>query len=398
MTLQEKLELYGNMILSCHKLYLWTYGAGMQLIGTNCPDAELVNALFSLEGRRERMKHYSEEHRKPIIMANQLGLMWIAVPERDGSAVSRIHVLGPFFVDSISTDSIQQAASKLDMSGEVKLKVMQFLRELPVVNLSRAFEYAIMLYYCIYGETIGVSDMHYLESEPTPKSRRSEGTDRIHGTYEMECEALRLVREGDLNYKEKMTRLAMTGAIGRMSNGDPSRQMKNAVIVCTILFSRAAIDGGLSPEVALTLTDKYLQSIEAARTISELSDVAFTLQEDFVRRVHRVRTRALSSPISECCDYIDLHIEDNITLSALASRLRYSDFYLSRRFKEETGKSIKEYIRLKKLERAKDLLRDNSLTVKEIGERLGFCSQSYFTEQFRREYGATPSRWREICI
>ena len=396
MTLHEKLELYGNMILSCHKLYLWTYGADMQLISTNCPDSALIGALFTLENKCDELRYYSEGHKKPIIMANSFGLMWIAVPERDAQNLSRIYLLGPFFVDSVRTEAIQQSVSRLDMSGEVKLKVMQFLRELPVVGLGHAFEYAIMLYHCIYGETIGVSDMHYLESEPIPEAKNDEARTRVHGTYELEREVLRMVKDGDLNYKEKLSRLAMTGTMGQMSNGDPSRQMKNAVIVCAILFSRAAIDGGLSPEVALTLTDKYFQSIEASRTMSELSEVAFTMQEDFVRRVHRIRSRSLSSPISECCDYIDFHIEENITLEQLSEKVRYSGFYLSRKFKEETGKSIKEYIRLKKLERAKDMLRDNTLTVKEIGERLGFCSQSYLTEQFKREYGATPSQWREI--
>ena len=338
MTLQEKLELYGNMILSCHKLYLWTYGADMQLISTNCPDVSLISALFTLENKCDELRFYSAGHKKPIIMANSFRLMWIAVPERDAQNLSRIYLLGPFFVDSVRTEAIQQSVSRLDMSGEFKLKVMQFLHELPVVGLGHAFEYAIMLYHCIYGETIGVSDMHYLESEPIPEAKNDEARTRVHGTYKLEREVLRMVK----------------GA------------------------------------------DKFFQSIEASRTMSELSEVAFTMQEDFVRRVHRIRSRSLSSPISECCDYIDFHIEENITLEQLSEKVRYSGFYLSRKFKEETGKSIKEYIRLKKLERAKDMLRDNTLTVKEIGERLGFCSQSYLTEQFKREYGATPSQWREI--
>ena len=187
---------------------------------------------------------------------------------------------------------------------------------------------------------------------------------------------VRMVREGDLNYTAHMNRLAVAGRMGKLSNGDPSRQMKNAVLVCVVLFSRAAIEGSVPPEVALTLTDKYFQSIEAARTISELSDISFTMQEDFVRRVHRARTSSLSKPVQECCDYIDLHIEDNITLKELASALRYSDFYLSRKFRGETGKGIKEYIRLKKLEKARDMLTDNSLPVKEIRKTIRMVSSA----------------------
>lgn len=393
MELAEKLELFGNMVLSCHRLYLWTYDLAMRPISTNCPDAALINALFSLEDKRELMLFYSERHTKPIVMSNRYGMMWIAVPEHEGGRLSRVYVLGPFFVDSVSTQTIQDGLGGLDMSANVKLRVTAFLRELPVVTLSRAFEYAIMLHYCVHGESIAVSDIHFLESEPLPEASHSSADHDIHGTWEMEREAIRMVREGNLDYRRRMDRLAMTGSMGKLSNAGQLRQMKNAVLVCIVLFSRAAIEGGLSPEVALTLSDRYFQSAEAARNMSELSEVAYTMQEDYVMRVHKLRTESLSRPVRDACDHIALHLTEELTLESVAAALSYSPSYLSRRFKEETGSGVKEYIRDRRLERAMEML-TSGVSVKDTAEALGFNSMSYFGKSFREKYGKAPSEVR----
>ncbi len=57
-----------------------------------------------------------------------------------------------------------------------------------------------------------------------------------------------------------MNRLAMSGSMGTLAGGNGSRQMKNAVLACIVLFSRAAIEGGLSPKVVMTLTDHFFRA------------------------------------------------------------------------------------------------------------------------------------------
>lgn len=255
-----------------------------------------------------------------------------------------------------------------------------------------------MLHYCITGERIGVSDMNYWDTVSTVSDRSAaKETPDIHGTYEAEQEMLRIVREGDWQrLKAHMNKMSTTGHLGRLSNDDSIRQMQNAVEVCTTLFSRAAIEGGLAPEVSYTITDHYFQQVEACQSIAELTDISLTMQEDFVKRVHRCRTEeGISKPVRTCLDYIDLHLEDELTLPMLARLSGYSDYYVSRRFKKEVGMTPKEYIRKKRLERAKFLLHATQADVQEISERLRFCSHSYFADAFRKEVGMSPTQWRE---
>ena len=200
------------------------------------------------------------------------------------------------------------------------------MRKLPIISLNRIFEYAVMLHFCVTGEKITISDLRYYENTQQSAGLyiQREMPD-AHGTYEGEQEMLRMVREGDLNYQAHMDKLSVTGHLGKLSNGNPLRQMKNTVLVCITLFSRAAIEGGLTPEVSYTLTDYYFQSVEACSAITDLVEIAHTMQADFIGRVHRCRTGNLSRPIRDCCEYISLHLEDKLTLAALAQQTGYTE-------------------------------------------------------------------------
>ena len=396
MELESRLSLFREMVMCCHNLYFWTYDLELNLLDTNCPDVEIVQNMFHMGDGRDTLRAYAADHSQPIIMTNMFGLMWIAIPQHDENAWGRIYILGPFFTSDLSEQILKAALARFKLSEPIYKQAELFLRSLPLLSHNRSYEYAIMLYYCITGERISVSDLYYQESENAEQHTRPavKRTADIHGTYAMEQEMVRMVREGNLNIQKHMDRIAVTGTLGKLSK-DPERQMKNAMLVCIVLFSRAAIEGGLSPEVALTLTDHYFQGVEDCKNMQELQTLSKTMQNDFVMRVHRIRNSAVSRPIQEVCDYIDLHLEENPSLNIISEHTKYSESYLSRKFREEMGVPVGAFIMRRRLERAADLLHDNKLTVKEIGERLKFCSSSNFSRHFKAVYGVVPSEWRE---
>lgn len=336
------------------------------------------------------------EQDTPVIYTNEMGLMWVMTPYFLDNELLRFYILGPFFVDDIPPKSLEAQLNKHNLSVPLRQEFMLFLHKLPVISLSRIFEYAIMLYFCITEKKITVSALRYHENTRKINGEfiQRESMD-AHGTYKGEQEMLRMVREGDLNYQSHMNKMSITGHLGKLSNGDPLRQMKNAVLVCITLFSRAAIEGGLTPEVSYTLTDHYFQSVEACTAITDLVEIAHTMQDDFIQRVHRCRTSSLSQPVRACCEYISLHLEDRLSLSMLARQTGYTENYLSKKFKRETSLTPNEYIRRQRLEQAAFLLRTTQDDVQNISERLQFCSQSYFADHFRRYFGVTPTEYRK---
>lgn len=96
-----------------------------------------------------------------------------------------------------------------------------------------------------------------------------------------------------------------------------------------------------------------------------------------------------------CCEYIDTHPEEKLTLEMPADKAGYTSCHLSRKFKQEMKCSIIDYIQLSKLERAKYLLVNTQTTVDEISDSLGFGTRSYFTSVFKKHTGQTPSDYRK---
>ena len=63
--------------------------------------------------------------------------------------------------------------------------------------------------------------------------------------------------------------------------------------------------------------------------------------------------------------------------------------------KKEMGTSLNQYIQQEKLNLAKTLLDTEQMTITDIAELLHFCSQSYFTTAFTKQFGISPSQYRE---
>ena len=391
-----RLTHFAGMLFCCHKLYLWEFDPGFHLIRSNCPHEEVVSNLFTILRGGSLSESLSTAEDTPILLSNDVEMLWVTQPRIEDGEVTRLYVLGPLFLDAVSPANIAGQLGGLALSVQMRAAAQEFVRELPVISLSRVYEYAIMLHYCVTDKRISVSDMRYDRGRLSATySREETSRSDAHGTYELEREMVRMVREGDIaNYRAQMDRLSTTGAMGKLSNGDPLRQMKNAVITCLVLYSRAAMEGGLDPELSYSLSDRYFQSIEACGSISDLVEIAIPMQEDYIQRVSDIKRRGLSKQIQSLCDYIDLHLEEHIDLPTLARRSGYAEYYLSRKFKSETGLPPSDYVRKKRLERAAHLLRYGSDDVQQIAERLQFSSQSHFAESFRKEYDMTPSAYR----
>jgi AraC family transcriptional regulator len=75
------------------------------------------------------------------------------------------------------------------------------------------------------------------------------------------------------------------------------------------------------------------------------------------------------------------------------SRMRFAS-----QFRAATGFSPHEYILRQKINRARDLLRNPSVSVVDVALQLGFRSQSHFSTVFKKHIGDSPARWRTLIL
>ena len=102
-----------------------------------------------------------------------------------------------------------------------------------------------------------------------------------------------------------------------------------------------------------------------------------------------------SNLIDYILEYINSHLEEDITIDELSKFTYLSKFHLSREFKRHTGTTLHRYIIQKKLIAAKALiLLDNPIT--QVYEQCGFGDYSNFFRAFKNEYGMTPKQFHEV--
>lgn len=104
--------------------------------------------------------------------------------------------------------------------------------------------------------------------------------------------------------------------------------------------------------------------------------------------------------VSECMQLAARRLEQEIgnpdySISALAAELAISDAWLRREFQRAYGDSPLGWLKQKRLERAGELLRSGYYSVHRAAEVCGYRSPAYFTSEFRRIYGVTPSEYQK---
>ena len=390
----NNVELFADILSVVHDINLWSYEPDGTLISTTSRfDSHMSIELY--DQHLELIKTTALEHKRPSIISSLFGTSWIIASATQNGQLKTIYALGPFYIDSFPRNEAKDQVYEQNLSLNGKQRLFEILCSLPVVSFMKVYDYAIMMHYAVTGEKIFLYDLHVSYTGPTPST--DDDQTQYHGTYQTEQEILRMIREGDLGLIDFTGKISTNLNVGKLANddSDPLRQVKNTTLVAITLYSRAAIEGGLYPDTALTLTDRYFQAIEAADSIQKVGDITMTMQEDFVTRVHRIKTsNRYSKAILSTVEYIDLHKEDDILLKDIAKELGYTEYYLSRKFKNEVGSTFKEYVRNVRLEYSKFLLTNEIIPVREISERLKFTSQSYFTDRFKEKYGITPNEYR----
>lgn len=93
-------------------------------------------------------------------------------------------------------------------------------------------------------------------------------------------------------------------------------------------------------------------------------------------------------------EFIETHLEDNISIQALAAAAGLSMYHFARAFKQSEGVSPHHYVMRRRVRRAQDLLAATDLPLSEIALAAGFADQSHCARRFREHVGVTPSSYR----
>lgn len=92
--------------------------------------------------------------------------------------------------------------------------------------------------------------------------------------------------------------------------------------------------------------------------------------------------------------YINAHITKPLSLQVVSMEMGLSKEYVSSLFKQETGKTLTDYINERKLQLARQLLQNGEMSLSDIASHVGYDNYGYFSRLFKRHFGICPTDMR----
>ncbi|MBR2264806.1 MAG: AraC family transcriptional regulator [Firmicutes bacterium] len=175
----------------------------------------------------------------------------------------------------------------------------------------------------------------------------------------------------------------------------PLRTIQDMFLMTLALCEWTAVNSGVDRDMIESWAAGCVSQIERVRSFPEAE---WSLQEMicfFAEQIAHVNRFADQSDlVRKAVTYVSGHLSEKITVRKMAGELGMNASYLSHQFKDQTGISLTEFINREKIEEAKTMLRRNRGTLLEISQQLGFSSQQYFQNVFRKTTGITPAQYQ----
>lgn len=139
-----------------------------------------------------------------------------------------------------------------------------------------------------------------------------------------------------------------------------------------------------------------MESLEASGWMRLLLHHFGLANQDSILLPERNLPAMIDRQVEQAVRFLSLQYPQQISIQHIASTLGYHRAHLSKAFKAKTGYSPKQYLMKIRLKKAQELLAGN-LTIDQISSSVGFNDALYFSKQFRKEFGMSPTDYRNIA-
>lgn len=138
------------------------------------------------------------------------------------------------------------------------------------------------------------------------------------------------------------------------------------------------------------------ERLEYCSEIPALLDCLRKTQQELLQQATNKRRDRDAQPIRNAKLYIQKHFAQPLTLEEVSDAIGFSVNYFSTLFKKETGEGFNKYLTKVRMDEARNLLRDTSLSVAEVCAKVGYGDVKHFTKTFKNETSLTPGEYRKL--
>ena len=216
----------------------------------------------------------------------------------------------------------------------------------------------------------------------------------IEKRYSFENELMHSVSAGNLQKVNQLISALGEGGF-EMRAADQLRNLKNYAIIMNTLLRKSAEQGGVHPVFIDKMSTDYAIKIEKLTAAKACSALMREMYESYCRMVRKHTVRGYSAVVQKVVSLISYDLGADLAPVKLAELAGVSLPYLSGVFKKETGETLTEYIRERRINRAMHLFSTTDLQIQTVSLHCGIMDVQYFSKIFKRQTGKTPKEYRE---
>ncbi len=316
-------------------------------------------------------------------------------------------VAGPVSEVRVPDNDIKKLGFLLDIDKNDMLLFVSEIKSLFGIHLDTMIQSIILYNFSVNRTLYDISDIRIKNSEQNNISSNLKKDEislnsyvkfyyNYARSYSIEKDIIKKVMNGDVDGLIDGAKKIPSVSSGNLSS-HLIRHQKNFFIKLETIVARASIEAGLDVDEIFSLEEMYIRKCESLEDIDRIKNLQYHMIIDFADRVNKMNqyNHNNSLLVSQISKYIQNHISESIKTSDIANYLNKSRGRITTEFKNHTGINLSDFIRIKKIEEAEELLSHTDKSLVFISNYLGFSSQSHFCKVFKDIKGVTPDQYRK---
>lgn len=316
-------------------------------------------------------------------------------------------VAGPVSEVKIADNDIKKLGFLLDIDKNDMLLFVSEMKSLFGIHLDTMIQSIILYNFSVNRTLYDISDIRIKSSEQNNISSNLK-EDEIYlnsytkfyynyaRSYSIEKDMIKKVMNGDVDGLIDGAKKIPSVSSGNLSS-HLIRHQKNFFIKLETIIARAGIEAGLDVDEVFSTEEMYIRKCESLEDIDRIKNLQYHMIIDFADRVNKMNQHNQNNSllVNQISKYIQNHISESIKTSDIANYLNKSRGRITTEFKNQTGINLSDFIRIKKIKEAEELLSRTDKSLVFISNYLGFSSQSHFCKVFKDIKGITPDQYRK---